>query len=75
MALYTGRYGNVLRMLHWEVLRTSHFSVLRTSVEDVPRTLVWDLLWPYIEDHMGKSIGRYLETSSGHNFAEWETSF
>ena len=60
MALHTVQYG--------DVLRTSYFNVQRTSAADVP--------WHYIEDHMGTSIGRLLETSSGRNFAEWvEVSF
>ena len=57
MALHVGQYGEVPRTSHWDVLRTSYFNVLRTSVGDVP--------WHYIEDHMGTSIGCFLETSSG----------
>ena len=30
MALHIGRYGDVLRMLHWDVFRTSYFNVLWT---------------------------------------------
>ena len=43
---------------------TSYFKVLRTLVVDVLRTSVGDVPWCYIEDHMGTSIGRFLETSS-----------
>ena len=49
MALHIRQYGDVLRTLHWDVLRTS----------------VGDVLWRYIKDHMGTSIGRFLETSPG----------
>ena len=51
-------------MLYWDVLRTSYFNVQRMSVEDVLWTSADDVPWRYIEDHMGMSIGRLLETSS-----------
>ena len=54
MALHIRQYEDVLRTLHWDVLRTSYFNVLRTSVGV-----------RYIEDHMGTSIARLLETSPG----------
>ena len=50
--------------VNWVVLRTSYFNVLRMSVEQVLRMSVGDVPWCYIEDHMGTSIGRFLETSS-----------
>ena len=65
MALHIVQYGNVRRMLLWDVLRTSYFNVLRAFVEDVLRTSVRDVPWRYIEDHMETSIGRLLGTSSG----------
>ena len=65
MALHIGQFGDVLKTLHWDVLRTSCFNVLRTSVEDILRTSVGNVTSRYTEDHMGTSIGRFLETSSG----------
>ena len=51
---------------------TSSGSYIGTSVEDVLRTTVGDIPWHYTQDHMGKSIGSLLGTSSSrHNFAEW----
>ena len=50
LTLHIGQYGDVLRMLHWEVLRTSSFSFLRTSVGNIS--------WHYIENHLGTSSGR-----------------
>ena len=49
MALHIGHYGDVPRTLHWDILRT----------------LAGDIPWRYIEDHMGKSVGRLLGMSSG----------
>ena len=43
-------------------------------VEDVLRTSAVDILWHYIEDHMGTSFGDVLRMSLGRNFTEWEFS-
>ena len=57
MSLHLRQYGDVLRMLHWDVLKTPYFNVLGTLAGDVP--------WRYIEDHIETSVRCLLGTDSG----------